>query len=284
MAQPTIEPITEQTLPAFSEFLQRNMTVARSAADWEQGLRRQWSADRPNFGFLLRSDAGEIVGGIGAYYADRQINGNPEKFCNITSWCVMDAFRQQSMKLAMTVIKQPGYHFTDFSPTKVVAGTLKFFKFKEIDEREAVVLNLPGMASAAGRALHKPADIEGALSGTALQIYRDHAGLRWLQHVVVGSPGHWCHVIYKRSSFKRLPSAHVVYLSDRQVFDQQFRRLASSLLARGIATTHVECRMLDRLPWPSKLRSGFNRKVFLSGSLAEKDIDYLYSEQVALDL
>ena len=284
MAQPTIEPIVEATLPEFSQFLQHNMTVARSAADWESGLRRQWAAERPNFGFLLRSAEGAIVGGIGAYYADRKINGVAQKFCNITSWCVLDAYRQQSMKLAMAVIKQPGYTFTDFSPTKVVGGTLKFFKFKEIDEREAVLLNMPGLLGSGSSLLHKPADIEDALKGEQLQIYRDHAVFPWLRHLVVGTPGSWCHVIYKRSTFKGLPAATVLYLDRQELFSRHFRRIAAYLLMRGMVSTHVECRMLQDLPRMARIRSGFIRKVFLSASLAECDIDYLYSERVALDL
>jgi hypothetical protein len=281
MAQPTIEPITAATLPDFCLFLAKNMPVTRPAADWEHGLRQQWLPDHPNFGFMLRTEAGDVVGGIGAYYAARMLHGRPEKFCNITSWCVLDTYRQQSMKLAMAVISQPGFSFTDFSPTKVVAGTLKFFKFAELDDSEAVVLNLPGYGR---RALSAPSDIEAALQGDALTIYRDHAGFSWLRHVVVGQPGDWCHVVYKRSTFKRLPTANVVYVGNKAALARHFRQLCTFLLARGMVSTLIECRMLAQVPWPAKVRSGFVRKVFLSTTVDAADIDYLYSERIALDL
>jgi hypothetical protein len=121
MAKPVIEPITDQTLPEFAAFLESNMPVSRSAPDWISGLQKNWCETRPNYGFMMR-DEGKIVGGIGAFYADRVIHGQKEKFCNITSWCVLDSHRKFSMQLAMNVVAQPGYHFTDFSPTKVVAG------------------------------------------------------------------------------------------------------------------------------------------------------------------
>lgn len=284
MAQPTVEQITDSSLPEFCAFLQQHMPVARSATDWERGLRNQWMPEHPNFGFMLRSDAAAVVGGIGALYANRTICGKPEKFCNITSWCVLDAYRQQSMKLAMAVISQPGFTFTDFSPTKVVADTLKFFKFKEIDEREAVMLNVPGVPLTGGRVLHRPEDIQAALTGDDLTIYRDHAKFPWLHHVVVGRPANWCHVIYKRIIFKGLPAATVLYLGDPQVFARNFRHLATFFLARAMISTHVEHRMLEGLPWPYKIRSGFTRKVFMSASLDASDVDYLYSETMALDL
>jgi len=283
MSRPTIEPVSDLTLPEFAGFLHVNLQDDRSPEEWVNGLRNQWAVECPNYGFVVR-DAGQIVGGIGAYYADRLVRGRPEKFCNITSWCVLDAFRQQSMRLAMSVISQPGYHFTDFSPTKVVGGTLKFFKFKELDERVAVILNLPSFAVSDVQVRYKPGDIQAALGEDALKIYRDHAVYPWLQHVLVGQPGNWCHVIYKRRVFKGLPAATVLHLSDGNLFYRNFDRLANYFLLSGLVSTHVECRFLDKVPKPFTIRAGFNPKLYLSTTLSDSDIDYLYSETMALDL
>jgi hypothetical protein len=76
----------------------------------------------------------------------------------------------------------------------------------------------------------------------------------------------------------------VLYVSDRDAFAVGFRRLSGHMLRHGMVSTHVEHRALRRLPWPSAVRTGFNPKLFLSPSLAESDIDCLYSESVALDL
>jgi hypothetical protein len=76
----------------------------------------------------------------------------------------------------------------------------------------------------------------------------------------------------------------IIHLSDGAAFCRHFRRLAGHFLARGMVTTHVECRRLPQLPWPSAVRSGFNPKMVLSTTLKDEDIDYLYSETVALDL
>lgn len=282
MAKPVIEPISAATLPEFAAFLTENMTVPRSAEDWQRGLSQNWSADQPNYGFLLR-DQGKVVGGIGAFYADRVIRGATERFCNITSWCVLDAYRQQSMRLAMAVIAQPGYHFTDFSPTAIVGGTLRFLKFKPLDERQAVIANLPCLPLG-GRVVTNPAEIEQCLTGEALRAYREHTRFPGLKQVLVGAAGAWCHVIYKRDVLKGLPAARVIYLSDSALFDRYLRRLGGHWLLQGLPLALVECRSLKRIPWPSAIRSGFNAKVYLSKTLTDADIDYLYSESVALDL
>ena len=107
-----------------------------------EGVSQDWCPSKPNNGFLIRHE-GRIVGGIGAIYAERLVRGRTERFCNITSWCVLDAFRAQSMRLAMALTGQPGFHFTDLTPTEVVSKTLQFLKFKPMNERQAIWPNLP---------------------------------------------------------------------------------------------------------------------------------------------
>ena len=283
MARPTLEAVTAQTLPEFAAFLHTHLAPDRSAEQWTAGLRTDWLPGQPNHGFVLR-EQGAIVGGIGAYYALRKIDGQLIKTCNITSWCVLDSHRQQSMRLAMAVIAQPGFHFTDFSPTKVVGASLKFLKFKALDERQVVSLNLPWPGIGALATVWRHEAISACLSGEALKIYQDHHRFPWLQHLLVGAPGAWCHVIYKQRPFKRLPAAEILYASDPAVLNAGWRPLSRHLLARGMVSTHVDYRTLGRLPWPSAMRSGFNAKVYLSDSLRDDQIDYLYSETMALDL
>jgi len=282
MAKPTIEPITEETLPQFAEFLVQNMRYRRSREAWITGLSVNWAAERPNFGFMMR-DGERVVGGIGAIYADRLIHGRQERFCNITSWCVLDEFRKFSMQLAMRLAAQDGIHLTDFSPTKVVAGALQFLKFQPLDEAVVVLPNWPA-PSLRRRVELDPMKARENLSDEMLGVWQDHACFPWLNQLVVGEPGRWCHVIYKRRMFKGLASADILYRSDCRLFEESLAALKCHLFLRGMMTTHVERRMLSSVPLLSKTRTGFNVKQFKSETLSGDDIDYLYSESVALDL
>ena len=282
MAKPIIEPITDVTLPEFAAFLEANMPVKRTAKDWISGLKARWEMDRPNYGFLMRNE-GKVVGGIGAFYANRVVCGQKERFCNITSWCVLDSYRKYSMQLAMSVVGQEGYHFTDFSPTKTVAGALQFLNFKALDEGVAVIPNLPVLPFR-GRVVTDPAKIERALSASMVDIWRDHSSFPWLRHLIVGGPADWCYVIYKEGRFKGMASANIIYVSDGGKFVQYLNRLGWYFFWLGIMTTHIEKRMLGRLPKLARVRTGFNKKQYLSQTLQPSDIDYLYSEAVALDL
>jgi hypothetical protein len=285
MGPPTLEPIRDQDLPAFCRFLTEHLSAERTPETWARAFQQNWGVAKPNNGFLIR-DQGSIVGGIGAIYAERLIRGRPERFCNITSWCVLEAFRAQSMRLAMAVVSQPGFHFTDLTPTEVVSKMLQFLKFKPMNERQVVWANFPwpvaGLRSV--RMIIEHDAIERALSPADAKVFNDHRHLPWLRHVALGRPGAFCHAVWKPDRLKGVSGARVLAFSDAELFLRHRFVLAGHLLRHGNLYTRVESRLLPRVPKPSKELTGFRSKVFRSDTLSEADISNLYSEIVALDL
>jgi hypothetical protein len=285
MALPTLEPIRDDDLPAFCQFLTEHLSSERTPEKWAEAFQQDWGVAKPNCGFLIREE-GRIVGGIGAIYAKRLIRGRPERFCNITSWCVLEAWRAQSMRLAMAVVSQPGFHFTDLTPTEVVSKTLQFLKFKPMNERQVVWPNVPWPFSRLGgtRVIADPDRIEEVLAAVDAKVFRDHRHLPWLRHAAVGRPGAFCHVVWKPNRLKGIAGAMVLAFSDARLFLRYRRALGAHLLWHGCLYTRVESRLLPRLPLVSRELAGFRSKVFRSDTLTEADISNLYSEIVGLDL
>ena len=285
MALPTLEPIRDDDLPAFCLFLTEHLSSQRTPEQWALAFCQNWGVAKRNNGFLIR-DQGRIVGGIGAIYAERLIRGRPERFCNITSWCVLEAYRAQSMRLAMAVVAQPGFHFTDLTPTEVVSKTLQFLKFKPMNERHVVWPNVPWPFARLGgtRVVADPDRIEEFLAAADAKVFRDHRHLPWLRHAAVGRPGAFCHVIWKPNRLKGVAGAMVLAFSDAGLFLRYRRALGAHLLRHGCLYTRVESRLLPRLPLLSRELAGFRGKVFRSDTLTEADISNLYSEIVGLDL
>jgi hypothetical protein len=284
MSKPSVEPINDEELLDFCQFLTENLSQERTAEDWAEAFKQDWGLEKPNNGYMIKVD-GEIVGGIGAIYSQRIINGNPEKFCNITSWCVLDQYRSQSMRLALAVTSQPGFNYTDLTPTEVVSKTLQFLKFKPMNERQAVFPNFPWpLGRPAGIRVVSDADeIEQVLSPEDRKAYMDHRHLPWLNHLAVGRPGAYCHVVYKTTQLKGVAGAFVLAVSDPQLFLGYRFALGSHLLLRhALFFTRIESRLLPRVPKPCVELSGYRNKVFKSDSLSETDISNLYTEIVAL--
>lgn len=152
-----------------------------------------------------------------------------------------------------------------------------------MDEAVVVLPNLP-LPPFSGRVLTEPHEIEHSLKGQMLDVWKDHSKFHWLHHAVVGKSEDWCHIIYKRGKFKGLPCSNIIYISDGATFSRYLNRLCLYFFWQGVMTTHIERRMLAEVPKISAIRSGFNAKQFLSSTIDSSDIDYLYSETVALDL
>jgi len=286
MSLPTVDSIQDEDLPDFCRFLAENLSRDRNASSWAAPFRQDWCTGKPNNGFMIRHE-GRIVGGIGAIYAERPVRGRTERFCNITSWCVQDRFRAQSMRLAVALTGQSGFHFTDLTPTAVVSKTLQFLNFEPMDERHAVRPNVPWPFAGwtMPRVLTDPERIERALAPEDAKAYRDHRHLPWLRHAAVGRPGAWCYVVWKPTRLKGIRGAFVLALSDPELFLRCRWALGAYLLLRhGLPYTRVECRLLPQLPKPRIEISGYRNKVFKSDTLKAEDMSNLYSELAALDL
>ncbi len=287
MALPKLEPIRDEDLPEFCAFLHQHLNPNIPAGTWAEAFRQDWGGDKPNNGFLIRDEAGRIVAGIGAIYAAYPVRGKMERFCNITSWMVLDAYRTQSMRLAMAVVSQPGFHFTDLSPTAVVEQALKFLKFRPMNERRMVLFNLPAPQQrlSGAKVATDPAQIERRLDPEALKVWQDHRSFPWLDFLAVGKGHDWSLVVFKRARLRALPSAEIVGFTGPETFLKHLPLLGCHFLLRGMATTRVESRLLPGRPaWPHTELAGYRHKVFKSDALTEADIQNLYSEYVALDL
>lgn len=285
MPLPSLQAIQDQDLEPFCQFLRANLNSRIPQDQWVAAFRQPWLADKPNNGFLIRDDKGEIVGGIGAIYSEQSINGQPERLCNITSWCVKDEFRAQSMRLAMAVVSQEGYHFTDLTPTDVVAGSLKFLKFKAMDPTILLLPHKPWVGSGGARVYSDPGKVESQLPEAALRSWQAHRELPWLRHAVVGRDQDWCHVVYKTVTVKRMPCAKIIGLSDAALWlrwQKPFGR--HLLLRRGMLGSWVEQRLLPERPAGAIELKGYKSKMFRSDSLQAAQISNLYSELTALDL
>jgi hypothetical protein len=276
--------LRDEQLREFCEFLHTYLNPAIPVDRWLEAFRQQWGVDSPNRGFVLRDDRGQIVGGIGAIYAQRMIRGRPERFCNITSWCVLEPYRTHSMRLAAAIVSQAGYHFTDLTPTDVVASSLKFLNFRSLDRRLTFLPAIPGWTRGL-RVTEVPAEVERCLAPEDRKAYLDHRHFPWLHHIVVGSPGRYCYVAYKLGHVKRLRCAAVLHVSDSELFLRfRFTLGRYFLFRRRIVAMRVESRFLHRSVWPAHQADSGQDKVFRSDTLGQPDIANLYSEAVALDL
>lgn len=284
MSAVEIKPITSADVRDVAEFLHVRLNASIPTEEWAAAITPSWAIAQPNHGFLLR--AGErLVGAYLAFYSEREIAGQRERFCNLAAWCVLDEYRSLGLRLPKALLAQEGYHFTDLSPSGNVVALNSRLKFCHLDVATALVPNLPWpLWSRRVRVYSEPRQIAKTLRGHDLEIYRDHACAAAARHVVVLESGRPCYVIFRRVRRKNLPLfASILYVNDKELFGRVAKHVLRHLLLRyGIPITLAELRVVGARPNPSIMLKSPRPKMYRSANLRPDQIDYLYSELTCL--
>ena len=72
MSMPELVPVSDADLEEFCHFLSRHLDPDKTPEQFRYAFEQEWGMKQPNHGFVVRKD-GDIVGGIGAIYAERSI-------------------------------------------------------------------------------------------------------------------------------------------------------------------------------------------------------------------
>lgn len=284
MGRIAVAPIAATDLDRVGEFLSKNLNKRISGADWARAARGPWSVDAPNQGFMLL-DENDIVGVYLAFYSSRMIGGQTERFCNLGAWCVSPQHRLHSLALLRALLGQPGYHFTDLSPSGNAVPVNERLKFTHLDTTTALMPNLPWPSwPGRHRVSSERAMIERIVTGCERQIYQDHQHAQAANHVVMSRGDEQCYVIFRRDRRKSLPLfASVLYVSNPPLFRTMAGIFGRHLLFRHrVPVTLMELRIVGGRPVGSFLLRSSRPKMFKSDSLQPDQIDNLYSELVCL--
>jgi hypothetical protein len=278
-----LQPITDGDVQAVAEFLHAQLNERVSVASWRAAMTPAWSAG-PNHGFHLRVD-GAVVGAYLALYSQRVIDGQSEQFCNLAAWCVLERYRFSSVRLLKALLAQPGFHFTDFSPSGNVIALNRRLGFTDLDTATDLVPNLP-WPTRPGRArlTSDPGTIERSLTGDDRSVYLDHAAAPGVHHLLISSDGRHCHVMFRRDRRKNLPLfASLVHVTDPSLLRQEWHRVTRRLLVRhALPVTLAERRITGFRPWLSVKLAAPRPKMYRSDRLSAAQIDHLYSELTAV--
>ena len=285
-SQVELRAVLDQDVPAVAKFLHVHGEDAggQAAPDvWADAIMVRWSFEIPNRGFMLLHE-GSVVGVYIAFYSERLIGDEIVRFCNLAAWYVIPEYRHHSVRLLKALLEQPGYLFTDLSPSAPVVKINRRFGFQSLDT--SLITIRPGLQwpPLSRRATVTTAndDIEELLDGRDLEIYRDHMKGAGLLQLVVERDGHYCHLIFRKAKpgrIRKLPFVRLLYASNSDLFQQESRRVASHLLLRhGAAEIRAELRLLGDRPFRrAKLRPARQERMFKSPLVKPGQVDYLYS-------
>jgi hypothetical protein len=279
VGEPVLAPICPGDVREVAAFLSAHLNSRISADQWAAMIVPPWPVDAPNHGFLLRNDEG-IVGVHLAFYSTRTVRGRAERFCNLGAWCVLEQHRASGLRLLRALLRQPGYTFTDLSPSGNVVEVNRRLRFRELDTATALVPNLPWpLVSRRATVTDDPTELARTLTGEDATIFADHATSLATRHLLLLADGEHCYVVARRDRRKGLPVfASLLHVGNHELFARHGRVVYRSLLAEGAVATLAELRVVGTRPALSRMLASPRPKMFLGKAMEDDDIDYMYSE------
>jgi hypothetical protein len=282
MAKPevTTRPITSQDAATVSTFLHEHLNPRVSSAAWSQLLIPPWDYVGPNHGFHLVTDAGAVVGVYAAVYSQREIDGMVVNICNLAALCVLEPYRLHSFSLIRALLAQPGFAFTDLSPSGNVIAINNRLGFQSLDTSTRLVVNLPRLPRARVRLTSDPATLERVLIGRDALLYRDHRRAAGVEHLLIERDGEYGYLMFRRDRRKRMRlfATPLFVGGSSALIEAEWGAIRARLLKKRLLFTLAEHRVLGFSRGLGKALTEPRSKMFRGAGIRADEIDYLYSE------
>ncbi|MBT6601424.1 MAG: hypothetical protein HOB32_07190 [Nitrospina sp.] len=260
--------------------------INQTQKEWKSLFKFHWDNSQNYFGYVMY-DGDKAVGFLGLLFSRRVVNGQPNNFCNITSWIVKNEYRRQSLHLLLPVLELDNQTITVLTCNAGTYFITKKLGFIDLELGQRVIPPLPFLPKSkpSTNIIFDRSEIEKKLQGEALKIYYDHRNLNCSHILICGLEG-ICYLVGARTNKKNVPLLHIHYMSDHRVFLSHVRAVSGRLCWQAkVAGLLVDERLLQgETIFPSIHFSLPNPRVYKSDTLKSNDIDLLYSEYQILNL
>jgi hypothetical protein len=274
--QDLIEPVYERLL------VRLNPTLGRER--WMRLFRHGWADPEEPSGYVLR-DGGQPVGFVGCIYSHRLVGGRMERFCNVGSWIVDEAHRQQALALILPVARDEDRTVTSLTGNQAVHTIFRQLGFAELDAHTRI---LPAWATprpswTGVRVVFAPERIRAMLPPTDRKVFEDHAP--FARQLALVHEDATCLVVYGLGRRRGLPTAKVHHVSDPARFRAALRPVLRALLRRhGRLLLEFDERLVPDPPREARRVSLEPSRLYRSPRLRPEDVSNVYSELTLLDL
>jgi hypothetical protein len=262
---------------------------AMSKADWRWLLfEYPWAASPPR-GWALYAD-GRAVGFIGAVFSARPLLGRVEKFCNPSSWIVLEGHRYASALLLKPILALKDHTVLSLSLSPDAYKVSFALGLRPLESEQLVLPPIPRPAEAI-RALRgsftlAPEEIRAELAGAEGTVHEDMGSSPVARHVLLRRGDQQCYLVATLCRKWGIPYAELHYVGNREFFwEHRILAQAALVVAMGIAglAVAIDRRFLVGRPPPLAQRMNVMRLYRPArDDITPMMIDGLYSESMGL--
>lgn len=201
LAAPSVRGVEPKDIPQVIEFL-RGQAPSLKPESTRFLFECHWTAEKPDLGYALWH-RGEVVGFLGAIYAERPLGGRLVRICNLSTWYVRPEFRNASLKLLYPILAQRAWSITNLTASPAAQRVMEGLGFQMIDRCKLVYLpwRFPADLFRRGVDLYTDrAEIATVLGGVELQYLQDHTPCP-VKHYLLQRDGERSYLVLKRRAF-----------------------------------------------------------------------------------
>lgn len=288
-----IEKVYKSDYCIVKKFLNENLQLPRAAATkepWKPLFDIHWKREFDHVGYILL-DGDTIVGFLGTIFATYILENKEYKFCNVTSWVVKDAYRNQSMSLLFPILQLKNYVITNLTPSKKVADIFLKLGFRELESSQKIMIpSLSSLKYLFSKNLEIICDdiagIKNILNDDARQILLDHQYYDCKHFVLKDHEGNYTYIICTKVFRKNITFGYIHYISNLEIFGKYIdyiKLMMSKCL--GVFAIIVDARLLKDI----NMGCAFTRKLdapklYKGGELPPDRIRNIYSEHILLNV
>ncbi|WP_448187846.1 GNAT family N-acetyltransferase [Azospirillum sp. sgz301742] len=279
-----VRPAGPEDAEAILPLIERHFGTGINRDLWRRLFECSWSGGTQECGWVL-DQGGRIVGFLGAVYAERDIDGRPQRFCNLTSMCVDVEHRGMAPFLIMAAARRTDCTVTDLSPRPSVLRLLEKAGFTLLDPGKLIIpplLNAGTLAHGRPAITCDPDRIRLELDQPMRRILDDHVPYGCLA-LLAQRDGGRCLLVVKRRTVRRVPLSEILFASAPDFLARHIDAIAWTLTVRQRTLAVSGDR---RLFGDAPPRSFFLKSISMvrSTRLTREQIDNLYTELVLLPI
>jgi hypothetical protein len=229
--KPRIRPAESKDFEQICALMRRELNDAFSVQQWMQLFSHHWSGS-PHYGYLMETDVGQIVGFMGAILAERVIDGRQRIVCNLTSWCVEQAYRGEGgLMLLMPYLRKSDWIVTTLTPAPVVVEIFEKVGFRYYDQERLILPALwnLGLSMLAPLRMTRGEKLVTALTPEENKLLADH-----LPHGCKGylfqSGERRLFLITRRRRMRGIPLSEILHSSDPGLLAARLERIKLALM------------------------------------------------------
>jgi hypothetical protein len=273
---------------------------------WKALFTNHWTHPENYFGYVL-TDNFKVVGYLGGIFSNREINGQVEKFCNLSAWIIDESYKKHGLSLFLPILQLEDYTITNFSSAEKTYIISKKLGFEDINTRLVYIPPIPQLAGKRKVEIEiDTPDFEKHLDAKDQKIYKDHLKFK-AHHIVLSDENEYCYLIIKKepayirivyylnSVFRKIFKTNMVqeklllgrvhYMSNKRFFGSSVNAFTAAICGklRIIGLLLDERWLKGSNVMYKKPYKTFSTPVFKTKSLQGEEIDTLYSEHFLIN-